>query len=580
MKRIILCLDGTWNSAYQKGKRVDGSKVIKPSNVLKLARAIEPEDAGGNQQIVYYDTGVGSLSKFKGFSNLMLRKTDRILGGVWGAGFESNVEDALTFLIHNYVKGDEVYVFGFSRGAATARALTRVIDWMGGIPTKDDVYFLPIFYRYFIRFKGKKSFADLKSKLHKESTADKDLFGDLINLKINFLGVWDTVLSLGGRIMPVTNRSYYVASKLASCVIHGRQALALDERRHDFTPAIWQKYDRESQSLKQRWFAGVHSNIGGGYVNDGLANITWRWMIKEVQSIEAEFAINPTFKGFYRGYIQDELMQSKTLFYKIKDFLMRNKGIREVVTLLDDAYADSELRIHLKTLQRMLSNPARLNPDGTKLNHPQLDLYRPQNLIEYIGQRDVVTFFQSYVDEVNNSGRDARRKAILIEQIEAMVGLFGKFKGPIIPADADHFDTGYDLEYIKTYRISLTELQPFKDAGVKAGLSGWKKQGLSKFKLLLHGLFKRFSRYKSADLFSLIGEVNDEKVDLGRLWAAADFKDFDLRLSDHIDPIADGRLMVYLNDVKGFYWNNKGAFHLTVSPISKPNMPPPKTKAV
>ncbi len=562
-------MDGTWNSAYQSGKREDGSKVIKPSNVLKLARAIAPEDADGNQQIVYYDTGVGSLSKFKGFANGLLRKTDRVLGGVWGAGFESNVEDALTFLIHNYVAGDQVAVFGFSRGAATARALTRLVDWMGGIPSKDDVYFLPIFYRHFIRYKGRKSFMELKSKLQEKSTSDQALFGDLLKLEINFLGVWDTVLSLGGRIMPFTNRSYYLDSKLASCVTHARQALAIDEQRHDFTPAIWQQYDRETQSLKQRWFAGVHSNIGGGYVNDGLANITWRWMIKEAQDRLTGFAINPAFQGFYRGYIQDELMQSKTWFYQVKDFLMRRQGTRDVVTLLDDSYADSELRIHLKAMQRMLSQPARLTADGSKLKHPQLDLYRPSNMIEYIGARDLATFFQSYIDEVSASDRPASRQAELIEQIDALKGLFEKFKGPVIPADASLFDTGFDLEYSKTYRISLTEVKPLKDAGIKAGLSGWNKIGLSKFRLLLHGILKRLSRHKSAVLFSLIGEINDEKIDLGKLWTAADFKDFDLRLSDHIDPISGGRLMVYVNDVKGFYWNNKGAFHLTVSPLNQ-----------
>ncbi len=133
MKRLILCLDGTWNSTYKKGKREDGTKVLKPSNVLKLARAIQPIDNQGHHQVVYYDTGVGAMSKYPGFANKFLSRIDNYLGGAWGAGFEVNIEDALTFIINNYSAADinklsdEILVFGFSRGAATARALTQFI---------------------------------------------------------------------------------------------------------------------------------------------------------------------------------------------------------------------------------------------------------------------------------------------------------------------------------------------------------------------------------------------------------------------------------------------------------------------
>src|SRR5262245_32932065 len=114
-RRLVLCLDGTWNNAYTLKKRTDSHAVFKPSNVLKVARAIIPYDADNDrQQVVRYDTGVGSLARYPGIPNRLLSLTDRGLGGAWGAGFEENVEEALEFLALNHQPGDEVYIFGFS----------------------------------------------------------------------------------------------------------------------------------------------------------------------------------------------------------------------------------------------------------------------------------------------------------------------------------------------------------------------------------------------------------------------------------------------------------------------------------
>jgi uncharacterized protein (DUF2235 family) len=124
-KRLILCLDGTWNSGFEEIQRRDGHKVMKPTNPLKICRAVKPFDAEtGTAQITYYDLGVGALAEYPGAANRLLQRLDRTLGGAWGAGFEGNVEDALNFVAYNYESDDEVYVFGFSRGAAEARAVT------------------------------------------------------------------------------------------------------------------------------------------------------------------------------------------------------------------------------------------------------------------------------------------------------------------------------------------------------------------------------------------------------------------------------------------------------------------------
>ena len=105
-----------------------GQAVLKPTNVLKLSRALLPWDPETRrEQITYYEVGVGSLTRYPGGANRLLFQTDRALGGLEGAGFEANIESALTFLVLNYQPSDEVFVFGFSRGAATARVTLRPV---------------------------------------------------------------------------------------------------------------------------------------------------------------------------------------------------------------------------------------------------------------------------------------------------------------------------------------------------------------------------------------------------------------------------------------------------------------------
>ncbi|MEM8651645.1 MAG: DUF2235 domain-containing protein, partial [Pseudomonadota bacterium] len=112
--RLIVSLDGTWNSVFKKLEREDKTTVLKPANPLKVARAVLPIDPdNGSSQITYYDSGVGALGLYPGLSNKLLNFADNKLGGGWGAGFESNVEQAVTFLSHNYTEGVSVFVFGF-----------------------------------------------------------------------------------------------------------------------------------------------------------------------------------------------------------------------------------------------------------------------------------------------------------------------------------------------------------------------------------------------------------------------------------------------------------------------------------
>ena len=368
--RLILCLDGTWNSPFKKVERQDGTKVLKPSNPLKVARAVLPVDSHGNRQITYYDSGVGALGLYPGLSNRLLKFADNKLGGGWGAGFEANVEQAANFLANNMTPGAEIYIFGFSRGAAQARALTRFLDWLGGITPKSDAYYMPLFFREYILSRGKANPKDLISQ-----SSGYQPFLRLQPFSITFLGVWDTVMALGSRFQASENnstkeRSFHVDAIPASCVKHARQALAIDEKRYDFRPEIWEE-SISNQTLAQRWFPGCHGNIGGSYGNDGLANGALHWIVEEAK--KQGLQIDDNFLKRYRPYSRDEISDTYTDVYSIMEFVRRKhgKGIR-ALSLIPNR---NQLTIDKSTIERLCSDPE---------NHKHMNKkYRSKGVVDY-----------------------------------------------------------------------------------------------------------------------------------------------------------------------------------------------------
>ncbi|HEV7517029.1 MAG TPA: DUF2235 domain-containing protein, partial [Thermoanaerobaculia bacterium] len=307
-RRIVLCLDGTWNSTYDENRRDDGTKVLKPTNVLKLCRAVLPwAPESQREQLAYYEIGVGSLAEYPGPSNRLLYRVDRALGGAWGAGFESNLETALNYLVLNHQEGDQVFLFGFSRGAATARGLTRFLDWAGGLPTKRDAYYLPVLFRAFVVGQGKGSGKEVVEQINQGRTGEKRSrpLDPLKAVDVEYLGVWDTVMALGSRFRSAgastspVSKSFYVDAQPAQCVRNARQALGIDEARYDFRPEIWTG-PRQGQTLEQRWFAGVHSNVGGGYTHDGLANEAFQWILRGATQHGLE--VDAQFTRIYNGF--------------------------------------------------------------------------------------------------------------------------------------------------------------------------------------------------------------------------------------------------------------------------------------
>ncbi len=428
VRRIVLCLDGTWNSAYDESKRDDGSKVLKPTNVLKLCRAVVPKDPGtGTEQIVHYEIGVGSLPEFPGTANHLLHISDKYFGGVWAAGYESNLEVALTSLVLNYEPGDEVFIFGFSRGAATARGVTRFLDWAGGLPVKADAYYLPILFRAFVTSRGEQPVADVMKQIEAKRIEDSLKAGrkkppeplqPLRQIPVKFLGVWDTVMALGSRFhatgvsTSVVSKSFYVDHQPAACVQHARQALAIDEARYDFRPEIWSG-SRPGQTLKQRLFAGVHSNVGGGYVDDGLANVAFQWILGEAEA--QGLRVDPKFVAHFHAYPQDHLYRSGSIFYRIFDVLRHRvgRGSRGLV----GQPASANLSLSPSVIQRINADPKATKPDGS-LRFPELKQeYRPKNVLLYLAcQPDL----DAYLKTLDLKDADRKLPKEVLNQIAAL----------------------------------------------------------------------------------------------------------------------------------------------------------------
>lgn len=335
-KRIAICCDGTWNTPDEK----EGDTLS--TNIVKMAHAIKPRDAKGIEQVIFYDRGVGTS-----------RGTDQLLGGAFGVGLSQNIEDAYRFLVDNYVEGDELFLFGFSRGSYTARSLAGVIRNCGLLKKLHSDKFHTAYEIYRSRKPEDKPDGAGAAAFIKKFSRPID--------KIQFIGVWDTVGALGipGLFNFVGKELFeFHDVTLSKIVVNAYHALALDERRQPFLPTLWeQNANAPNQTLEQVWFAGVHSNIGGGYSECGLSDISFTWMAGKAQACGLE--LDPEYiKGHIAPNPGGVLRDSLSLFYRVF-----GRGDRSI-----PAGGKYKQKIHKSAVDRM--------------NRPSLK-YKPDNLVAY-----------------------------------------------------------------------------------------------------------------------------------------------------------------------------------------------------
>lgn len=254
-KNIVVFSDGTG----QEGGKGNNTNVYKLFNMV--------EDRTANQ-ITFYDRGLGT-----GFR--------KITGNISGMGISQNIYECYQFIFDNYMAQDNIFLFGFSRGATTVRSLSAFIHLFGILPKSRPELIKKAYHIYKIEdsVKRKKRADDLVARHHNQWT------------KIKFLGVWDTVDALG---LPVKSLSTLVDwfpffrhkfhnLTLSESVEHARQALAIDDERLTFHPKIWDKEIKSYQTMKQVWFSGMHTDVGGGYKEQDLSDIPLLWMIEEAK---------------------------------------------------------------------------------------------------------------------------------------------------------------------------------------------------------------------------------------------------------------------------------------------------------
>lgn len=336
MANIIVCADGTWNRPEE-----DLEKDF-PSNVLRLARAIKPAQ-GTDRQHVFYDWGLGSYH-------------NSLSAGATGRGIHKNILDGYRYIVQNYNPGDRIYLFGFSRGAYTVRALSGLINNCGILKRA-------------VASQIAEAWKVYKSPLKKNHPkgANAQAFRQLHahpSRSVHFVGVWDTVGALGipfSLMGLLDSHDEFYDTKMGSNVSIARHALAIDEQREDFQPTVWMP--KPGVDLKQVWFAGSHSDIGGSYPPDkgtGLlaSDAPLAWMLKEARA--AGLNLETHLENALTDGSKAELHRSRKHVYRFKKPLHRDLQLDDRQTRIhpsvkaryqaDNAYRPKQLTALLETV--------------------------------------------------------------------------------------------------------------------------------------------------------------------------------------------------------------------------------------
>jgi uncharacterized protein (DUF2235 family) len=267
-RRIAFCADGTWDS------------VSNNTNVYKISNAIV--DIPG-VQYSFYDNGVGADGT----------PIEKLLGGAFGTGLFQKIKDGYSKIASVYEAGDEVFIFGFSRGAYTARSLAGMIANCG-LPTENPD--TNLVNAAFNAYRNKDQRAAILATL--------GAYG-MVDAKLTMVGVWDTVGSLGipaifGAVSPLLYG--FLDTGLHPDVLNAYHAVAIDERREEFPATLWTPPFAAEQMVEQVYFCGVHCDVGGGYADDpsdgtALSDITLSWMISKAAPLGLVF--DPTVLAAY-----------------------------------------------------------------------------------------------------------------------------------------------------------------------------------------------------------------------------------------------------------------------------------------
>ena len=303
MANSVVCCDGTWN---KPGETDHG--LPAPTNVVKLYNALVRNDPA---QKVYYHPGVGTGRSL----------WNRIAGGGLGEGLDQNIKSAYRWLGSHYTAGDDIFLFGFSRGAYTARSLGGLITRCGLLDLSAPMTAKEVWKRVdevFAAYRAQTYFANRNGYPFHNAPAGQPAKE---TTPIHFIGVWDTVGALGipedfAFLWLLDNPAKYrfCDTQLSHIVRYARHAVALDEHRATFAPTLWSDV-KPPTDMKQIWFPGVHGDVGGGYFETGLSDGALFWMIDEAVNCGLKFA--PDVKKQLRPEPLGVVHDSVTSLFKV-----------------------------------------------------------------------------------------------------------------------------------------------------------------------------------------------------------------------------------------------------------------------
>jgi len=509
MTNLVICCDGTWNTADQQ----EGG-VPTPTNVVRLYNLVAERDKDGVAQKKYYHPGVGTDGGV----------VSKALGGGIGLGLDRNIKSGYRWLCDHYSARDLIFLFGFSRGAYTARSLGGMVTRFGlidpaGLSEKQVWERIDDLFDNGYRVKG----ATRKACVEKGWGFKKSENG--LDIPVHFIGVWDTVGALGipdhlGVLNLVDDPKKYKFhdTELNPLVRFARHALALDEMRASFEPTLWT--NTQGRDVKQIWFPGAHSDVGGGYREIGLSNGSLIWMITEAK--DKLLAIDPDVEAQIKADCRDLLHDSLSDIFKLLPSKPR------AVPALDTGDAQF---LHTSVTERCKVPPITQMP------------YRPTKRLK---RGDSATFPIYAMMPWNPTGLFLEPGATY--KFEAS----GEWLDSDVPCGPDGSDDG--------------KFQAGEIGQVIGSVLG---QAESLFKSATGSKVADFwltKRHEKLPWFCLVGVIANGKTDVD---GAVTHEVMKIGKGlPNVPVTAGGYLYAYANDAWNFYSNNRGSVQLTVTRIA------------
>lgn len=516
MTRLIVCCDGTWNTASQEENNLPA-----PTNVVKLYNALAPADDQGVEQRKYYHPGIGTDGSL----------SERVEGGMFGEGLDRNIKSGWEWLARNFKEKDSIHLFGFSRGAYTARCIGGLLGRYG-LPVLDGVSSAEGWSRIDTAYH--RGYMDDEPPAKWLSQEWPWLPPDRVG--VEFVGVWDTVGALGipddfAILNLFDNRKKweFYDTTLGKHVKHARHAVAIDELRASFTPTLWTD-DRgepiyEDARVQQMWFPGVHSDVGGGYSSSGLSDVALDWMVREAAAKGLLFDQNivSQIQPLPLGVLHDSL---KGVFKAMRS---RPRNIPNL---------DLPTRCHESARTRRRIPPIAQAP------------YHRTRTLKKGEQASIPIYANLHWNETD---------LYLEEKAEYRFSAVGEWLDRTIPSDAAGMDDGkfHPGEIVHMIGTAVGKLENL-----------WHKVSKDK-----QGDFIMTRRVESAPWFSLVGIIAND----GLRGSANPEKDGSpspheiLKIGKgplKVTIRKPGYLYAYANDAWHFYDNNKGSVQMLVERLS------------